>query len=193
MLKIEEGKPWVMWPNLLVSNFIDDPANKVFDYDGNYEFILSFRLPKEVKNKSTLFSKLPSYFGVDIDKNALTLILTNINNEVTYKSILYNFEKNKKYDLRIVKNMDTLNISLNDILCFEFKLDKPLAKDDLSHIIFGAGNFPKNGFNLNFLSIEMEHLLIKKDNIIIAEHSFNYFIHNKSYDETGNCNFIHSI
>jgi hypothetical protein len=193
MLKIEKGKPWVMWPNLLVANFIDEPANKVFDHDGDYEFFLSFRLPKEIKVKSTLFSKLPSYFGVDLYKDGITFIITDETNKTTYTPIPHKWDVDVKYDLKIVKSGDIIDFFLNDVSYFTHTLVNPLAKDDLSHIIFAAGNFPKNGFNLNFLDLEIEYLSIKKDDIIIAEHLFETFIYNKSYDNTGNCNFIHSI
>lgn len=193
MLKIIEGKPWVMWPNLLVGNFIDNPANKIFDHDGDYEFMISFKLPKEVENKSTLFSKLPSYFGIDLYKGGLTLITTDINNDSSYTSIDHDWEIDSKYVLKIVKINNTIELFLNGVSCLLFILKTQLAKDDSSHIIFGAGNFPKNGFNLNYLPFEIEHLLIKKDGLTIAEHLFDKFIHNKSYDNTGNCNFIHSI
>lgn len=193
MLKIEEGKPWVMWPNLLVSNFNDDPANKIFDHSGNYEFILSFGLPNKIKTKGTLFSKLPTYFGVDLYENGLTLIVTDYMNNATYKSITYKWDKGGKYDLKIIKNGSLIDLYLNNVYKLNHTLDNPLKKDDLSHIIFGAGNFPRNGFNLNYLALEIEYLLIKKDEIPIAEHFFDSFIHNKSFDKTGNCNFIHLI
>ena len=76
MLRIEEGEPWVMWPDNLVANFIDYPANKIFDYNGEFEFKLVFELVAPVKRKSTLFSKLPSYFGIDIEEYGLLLIVT---------------------------------------------------------------------------------------------------------------------
>lgn len=193
MLKIEEGKPWVMWPNLLVANFIDDPANKVFDYDGDFEFMLSFGLPKEIKTKATLFSKLPAYLGVDLYEGGLTFIITDAMNNATYKSVPYKWDIDVKYDLKIVKSGDRIDLYLNNVNQLTHTLITPLAKDDFSHIIFAAGNFPKNGFNLNYLALEMEYLSIKKDGRLIAEHLFNTLIHNKSYDETGNCNFIHII
>lgn len=193
MLKIEEGKPWVMWPNLLVANFIDDPANKVFDYDGDYEFMLSFGLPKEIKTKATLFSKLPTYFGVDLYKDGLTFIITDAMNKATYTPIPYKWDVGGKYDLKILKSGNIIELYLNDVNQLTYTLVNPLAKDELSHIIFAAGNFPKNGFNLNYLAVEIEYLSIKKDGHMIAEHLFDTFIHNKSYDKTGNCNFIHAI
>ena len=44
MLRIEKGNPWAMWPDNLVDNFIDNPANKIFDYEGNFMFHLVFEL-----------------------------------------------------------------------------------------------------------------------------------------------------
>ena len=44
MLKINKGGPWIMWPNSLVENFIEFPANKIFDFDGDYSFLLEFEL-----------------------------------------------------------------------------------------------------------------------------------------------------
>lgn len=193
MLRIEEGKPWVMWPNLLVANFINDPANKIFDHDGNYEVLLYFKLPNQITKKSTLFSKLPSYFGIDLEENGLLLIVTEETKITEYITGDYKWETGKDYILKIIKAKNEVNIFINDIKCITYTIKTSLAKDDLSHIVFGAGNFPKNGFNLNYLSVDINYLSIKKDNLLIAEHLFDRFIHNKSYDKTGNCNFIHSI
>ncbi len=52
MLKITKGNPWVMWPDSLVENFITDPANKILDYNGNFDFKLIFELPNLVNIKS---------------------------------------------------------------------------------------------------------------------------------------------
>lgn len=193
MLKIEKGKPWVMWPNLLVANFIDEPANKIFDHNGDFEVILNFKLPSDIKSKSTLFSKLPSYFGIDIEENGLLLILTEETNITEYKKCEYTWEINKEYELKINKTNNFIDVYVNDLKYITYVIKTSLAKDDLSHIIFGAGNFPKNGFNLNYLSLELNYLMIKKDGLTICEHLFDTFVHNKSYDKTGNCNFIHSV
>ena len=47
MLRVEEGSPWAMWPNNLVDNFIDNPANKIFDHEGSFTFNLTFELAQE--------------------------------------------------------------------------------------------------------------------------------------------------
>jgi hypothetical protein len=49
MLKIESGKPWIMWPDIMANNFIDNPANKVFDSEGDFKFRIIFELEEPVK------------------------------------------------------------------------------------------------------------------------------------------------
>lgn len=193
MLKIEKGDPWIMWPNSLVDNFIDEPANRIFDYDGKYNFILEFELTEVIKQKSTLFCKLPSYFGVDIEPNGLTLIYTTEDNKSEYLYLNYNWEINKKYLLKITKIKNLLKYELDGLLLFNTLLDDKLKGDENSHIIFGSGNFPKNGFNLNYMSVILHYLEIIKENVVISKHNFDSYIYNKSLDLTKNCNFIHRI
>jgi hypothetical protein len=194
MLKIDKGQPWVMWPDNLVSNFIEHPANKIFDHDGDFNFTMKFELPEPIKEKKTLIAKLPSYFGLDIVPDGCLLIYR-------YKSAIETFhlfeectwDVNIIYTLVIEKIGDKLTIKIDDKVSFNLDLIFRLGYDDNSHIIFGAGNFPKNGFNLNYLPVNLHHLSIIKDNELISEHNFETFIYDKSFDLTDNCNFIHKI
>lgn len=193
MLRITKGNPWVMWPDSLVENFIPEPANKILDYNGNFEFKLTFELPELVKQKSTLFSKLPSYFGVDIEEYGLTLIVSEKERNSKYKFGNYTWRTNEKYVLNIQKKENTLILSINDVIIIKHHIETELSSDGISHIILGAGNFPKNGFNLNYIDVILHEFIIKKEDSMMCEHRFESFIHDKSFDETGNCNFIHKI
>lgn len=192
MLRIEEGKPWAMWPNNLVDNFIDDPANRIFDYEGNFTFNLVFELVEPVVKKSCLFAKLPSYLGIDLEHDGMSFIFTR---DKETKSIMtkYSWEVGVKYNLVIIKIQGKLGISLNGATLVTLGVEKKLDGDENSHLVFGAGNFPKNGFNLNYMNLILHRLIITKDNTVVAEHDFETFIHNKSFDKTDNCNFIHKI
>lgn len=193
MLKINKGEPWVMWPDNIVKNFIEFPANKIFDYDGNFEFYLIFELIDEISEKSTLFSKLPSYFGFDLEKNGFTFIISDLDGNLFYFFKEIEWNKNKKYKILIKKEKNILLLNINDNNKLIIELEKPLSKDDNSHIIFGSGNFPKNNYNLNFLSCVLHEMIIKKEDEIICHHNFIKNIHNKMYDITGNCNFLNKI
>ena len=192
MLRIEEGSPWAMWPNNLVDNFIENPANKIFDHEGSFNFNLTFELPEPITKKSCLFAKLPSYLGVDLEHDGISFLFTE-QGKTDYRFTNYFWETGVKYNLIIIKVKNHLAISLNGNTIVNFNLESKLDGDDISHIVFGAGNFPKNGFNLNYMNLILHKLIITRDSKIISEHDFDTFIHNKSFDKTGNCNFIHKI
>ncbi len=193
MLKINRESIWVMWPDFLVDNFIDYPSNKIFDYEGDFNFIIEFKLSDIVKEKMTLFAKLPTYFGIDVESYGLLIIYNEEGVDTKYLTKNYQWVPNKKYSLEIIKSGFNIKLSINDELLFDIDLSTKLVSDERPHIIFGSGNFPKNGFNLNYFDGFLCYLSIKKDDVLISEHRFDKFIHNKSYDLTNNCNFLHKI
>lgn len=193
MLKIKEGEPWVMWPNNLVDNFIDFPANKIFDYDGNFDFKMVFEFETPIRKKCALFSKLPNYVGVDLVEHGFTFIFTDETNNSEYIYTDYKWEINTKYHLHVKKRKNVISLYINGSLIFNEFITKKLASDDVSHIIFGAGNFPKNDFNLNYFSVILHSVEITKEKDLISKHDFEKFINNKSFDVTNNCNFIYKI
>lgn len=193
MLKIKEGEPWVMWPNNLVDNFIEFPANKIFDYDGNFDFKVVFEFETPITKKCSLFSKLPDYVGIDLEEYGFTFIYTDDKKHTEYVYTDFKFEINTKYEFHIKKRENIISVYLNNILVLNEFLKHKLASDNISHIIFGAGNFPKNNFNLNYFSVILHSVEITKEKELISKHDFNLFIHNKSFDLTNNCNFIYKI
>jgi hypothetical protein len=194
MLKICKGEPWTMWPDNIVSKFIDNPANRIFEHEGNFIYHMRFELLEPIVDKATLFSKLPNYFGIDMIPNGCVLLYSYKNNIETYSDFKECFwEEEKIYDLYIEKKRNNLKITLNGIVFFDIDLITSLASNDNSHIVFAAGNFPKNGFNLNYVTYNLHYLSIIRDGVMISEHTFEEFIHGKSFDLTDNCNFIFKI
>jgi hypothetical protein len=193
MLKIKEGEPWVMWPNNLVDNFLEFPSNRIFDYNCDFEFKLDFELIDEIITKSTLFAKLPSYLGLDLESEGILFILSEEGLDTKYISHQHNWEVGKKYSLLLKRVNKTLTIDLDSITIIQIDVTTSIPNDSNSHIVFGSGNFPQNGFNLNYLSVILHYLSIKKEGVLISEHLFKKFINNKSLDETNNCNFIYKI
>jgi len=193
MLKIKEGEPWIMWPNILGQKFIKDPANHIFDYEGDFSFKLVFELEKEITRKSTLFAKLPSYLGIDLEEYGMLLIVTDGKGKTEYLSCNFEWEPNRKYELLVTKGNGVITVYIDGNALTLYFINDKLAADTNSHIIFGAGNFPKNEFNLNYLEVILHELEIIRDEETISKHVFEEFIHGKSYDLTDNCNFLHQI
>ena len=193
MLKINEGEPWIMWPNILGQKFITDPANRIFDYEWDFSFRLIFELDEPIIKKSTLFAKLPSYFGIDLEEYGILLIVTNGKGKTEYLTCNFQWEGQRRYELSITKSQEVITLSIDGNALNLYFIENKLASDENSHIIFGAGNFPKNGFNLNYLGVTLHELEIIRDEETISKHIFEEFIHGKSYDLTDNCNFLHQI
>ena len=193
MLRVDKGSPWIMWPNSMVENFIENPANRVFDYEKDFLFKLVFSLPNPITEKSTLFSKLPSYFGIDLEVEGMTFIVSYKTRQTEYVHVKHKWQIKTDYELVIGRKEKELYFFVNRENILNFTLRDKLSSDSTSHIIFGAGNFPKNGFNLNYLDVDLQKLQIFQENTLIAEHDFDIFIYNKSFDKTENCNFIHKI
>lgn len=193
MLKIDKGQPWVMWPNILVGNFIDTPANKIFDYNCDFEFKLIFELTEIIEQKSTLFAKLPSYLGIDLESYGILFILSEEEEETKYINYQLDWKINKKYQL-VLKRIDRqITVELDGVIIMSIEIITKIPNDINSHIVFGSGNFPENDFNLNYISVILHHLTIIKEGVKISEHLFDRFIHNKSFDSTNNCNFLYKI
>jgi hypothetical protein len=191
MLKINKGEPWIMWPDSMVKSFIEFPANRIMDYNGDFEISMEFELNEEVKQKGSLFTKLPTYCGFDIESWGGMFILTDENNKMNYLQFDYVWEPNKQYNLRIVKTSNVIELIINHEVLIRHEMSCKLGSDSNSHIIFGCGNYPLNNFNLNYVGYTIHNLKITKDDNTICEHDFKKFIHNKAVDITGNCNFIH--
>ena len=101
---------------------------------------------------------------------------------------------------------------VNDIIAIEYKLenDEELSIGYEPHIIFGSGNFPSNGFNLNYCEYNIDFLMISKsiksifeiynikdnlilDDTIVGLYDFKKHTDYKIYDLSENCNLLHKI
>jgi hypothetical protein len=156
--------------------------------------------------------------GLDIEKenNNLMLILNlNKNGETDWKYLFSETQIGYEFNLltfRFNKTNKILEILVNDNIAIEYKLqdDETLSIGYEPHIIFGSGNFPSNGFNLNYCEYDMDFLMISKsyksifeiynikdnlimDNSIVGLYDFKKHTDYKIYDLSENCNFLHKI
>ena len=194
MIDIRKGSPWVFWPSSICDTFPDKPANKILS--GQHYFLLTFILTFKDKSddQKTLFTIVPRYTGLDLykDKMILTVtcedgpiyvdlpLLVNYNEEV-----IISLEHTPKGNFRLfIDNKVVHEVDLKD---------KIFGLADSPHILIGAGNFPKNDFNLNYTDFDLHEFILKDENEIISHHKFEQFIFDKSVDITGKCNFIHKL
>lgn len=214
---IKESEPWILWPDTTSFEINTGKISEVFEGYSDFTLSMEIKMISEGPSKRTLFAKLPNYCGIDIELNNTPLLILKLNKSGEEKSryISCNFEINSEFNwvtYRYSKSKRFVEVLINDIVVINYKLesDEELTNGFDSHIIFGAGNFPKNGFNLNYCSYDIHYLLISKsykqfseiikiknekflDKTIVGLYDFRKHTEYKVYDLSENCNFIHKI
>lgn len=191
MLKINKGEPWIFWVSNLCSTFPEKPGNKYLIGSEDFEIEISFILLEENDKEKTIFVVLPNYTGVSVFRDYITFTVTD-KESAHYNHIPKKIKKNEKYTLTY-KNSSSIGsyLFLGDELLY-YGLPK-IENNSEPHIIFGAANFPKNNFNLNYSYLVLLEFKMTLNDNLISHHKFKKFIFDKSYDLTDNCNFLNKI
>lgn len=214
---IKESEPWILWPDTTSFEINTGKMSEVFEGYSDFTLSMEIKMISEVPSKRTLFAKLPNYCGIDIELNNTPLLILKLikSGEELSRYISCNFEINSEFNwvtYRYSKSKRFVEVLINDIVVINYKLesDEELTIGVEPHIIFGAGNFPKNGFNLNYCSYDIHYLLISKsykqfseiikiknekslDKTIVGLYDFKKHTEYKVYDLSENCNFINKI
>lgn len=194
MLKISKGNPYVFWPSSICDTFPENPANKFLTGEVDFAFEIEFILKDTSSLQKTVFTLIPRFTGMDIypDKTLFTATFQDETKVYNINQII-NVDEYYKIRLENVPNKH-LRLFINNEVVVEENLDnKCLGVSDSPHIVFGAGNFPKNDFNLNYLDMELYAFRVFHNNELLADHDFKYRIHDKFVDRTDNLNFIHKL
>lgn len=196
MLKLKKGEPWVFWPSSICDTFPENPGNKILRGDCYFEFDIKFTLKELSNERMTVFSLLPKYTGLDIHPNGqgMTFIYTTEDKaEYVELPMLVNVGEENLIKVQHIPNKK-LSLFINDRTVYEEELQsKVFGIDNSPHIIFGAGNFPKNNFNLNYVDLDLHEFILKGITGVLSHHTFKEYIFDKSVDISGNLNFIHKL
>lgn len=195
MLGIKEGKPWVFWPSHICDTFPEKPANKVMTGDQEFEVYVDLKLNKTEKVIGTLFTLLPHYTAMDIYEGRLLFTMMDEDRKTTYWDLpqpIYDDLRLRIQWKHIPNSNFTVFINSRKVHEVDLK-EKAFATEDDPHIIFGAGNFPKNGYNLNYTDIDLYEFKVMQNNEVLCHHKFEEFIFDKSVDLTGDCNFMNKL
>ena len=192
MLKISKGKPWIFWPSSICDTFPTNPSNKLLTGDSYFKVEIEGKILEQSDDPQTLFCILPEYTGLNIHDGKLNFTLT-YNTGAEYYNLPFTIKDNFKIVIEHIP-YSSFTIFINEYKeTYKLSKSKSFGLSQNPHIIFGAGNFPKNGFNLNYTNFNLNSFKIKDENGLTTNHDFKEFIHDKSVDKTGNCNFIHKI
>ena len=194
MLSIKKGHPWIFWPSSICDTLPINPGNKLLSGDKYFKLTLEYILRDSSDDQKTLFTIVPRFTGLDLYKNKSVLTVTCEDN-AEYIDLDYIAIENERTKLVIEHSPEVFfNLFINDSLIHNLDLKgRSFGIADSPHLILGAGNFPKNDFNLNYLNVDFLEFKLEDETQVVSHHRFEEFIFDKSVDSTDNCNFIHKL
>lgn len=194
MLSIKKGHPWIFWPSSICDTLPVNPGNKLLSGDKYFKLTLEYILRDNSDDQKTLFTIVPRFTGLDLYKNKSVLTIT-CEDKADYIDLDYIAIENERTKLVIEHSPEVFfNLFINNSLIHSLDLKgRSYGKSDSPHLILGAGNFPKNDFNLNYLDVDFLEFKLEDETQVVSHHLFKEFIFDKSVDLTGNCNFIHKL
>jgi len=216
---IEKEKPWLLWPSKSSHGISKGDIQNVLEGHDDFTFSMRIKVLSKEPNKRTIFSKLPNYMGIDVENenNNILFICTIRKGDVVEPKYIFlndtlgwdwNFisiKYSKKYNLIV---LDVNGSILHEL---QLKEDESIESFDDSHFIFGAGNFPHNGFNLNYSEFDVDFLCISKEYLeqddietlyksestdnknVIGLYNFSKKTDYQIFDLTNNYNLIHRM
>lgn len=194
MLQINKGEPWIFWPNSICDTLPENPANKILS--GDQYFKVSFRLilTDNSYEQKTLFTIVPRFTGLDLYGDSMKLTIT-CEDKPDYIDLPLLIKPDEEAEIVLEhspKEFFKLFINNNEIYSLGLE-NRCFGIADNPHIIIGAGNFPKNDFNLNYTEFKLLEFKVEDRENLLSHHLFEEFIFDKSVDITDNCNFIHKL
>ena len=195
MLHIQPSNPWLFWPNHICDTFPETPANKFLTGDKEFELYVDLTINKTQDIIGTLFTLLPHYTAMDIYSGRLLFTIMYSDKNTKYWDLPVDIYDGVNLKVKWVHEPNkafTIFINKQQVHKVNLK-EKGFCIESNPHIIFGAGNFPKNGFNLNYVDITLNEFKVLNDNKLYCHHKFQEYIFDKSVDITNNCNFINKI
>lgn len=194
MLNIQKGEPWVFWPSSICETFPENPANIILSGDKPFQFNIDFILKEPVTEQNTVFTLIPKYTGLDLFPTQ-TVLTVSYEDKTEYYRFDPLVKLNEVTNLKFIhKPKSYLKIFINNIKVVDEDLNnRVFGICESPHIVFGAGNFPKNNFNLNYTELDLLRFSVFEDSKLVADHFFEERIFDKYVDITGNLNFVHKL
>lgn len=197
MLRISKGEPWLFWPSSICDTFPENPANLYLDGNSNFTLEVDFLIAEVTDTQKTIFTIVPRFTALDCypDKTVITITYEDRADYHTLNTVIPPGALTKVV-FKHVKNLSFEVFINKERVVYEDLTKRPYRTFGLSkfpHVILGAGNFPKNDFNLNYSELEIHSFKVYKDDELVAHHNFEKQIFDKFVDVTNNLNFIHKI
>ena len=193
MIHIKKYKPWIFYPSSLCDTFPENPATKVLSGEYNFQIEMKITLLNTIDVNGTVFSILTNYTALDIHKNLLFFTIRFEDGTSKFYQFPFQIYNGVEIDFKLIhiskeylkifiNNEEQLNVELNEL---------SLYLDNSPCMVFGANSYSHIDENSNSTELKLHEFKLYEKSKLLAHHTFDEIIFNKSVDKTGNLNFIH--
>ena len=184
----------MLWTDSICPAFSDKPASNVIAGGEDYTVEIDFEYDNTVGGtRKELFAIVPFYTGISIVNNEIFVGIGNLSGDKFLPTGIL-VEPNIKTNIQLEhKANQTLKLFINrkEVVSYDLKGD-PLKVNTVPQMFIGSGLWPE-GQEEDVEHLKFYELQIRSKTELIAHHKFEEFIHSKSIDLTGNCNFLFKL
>lgn len=191
MISISRKNPWLFWPNSICPAFSDKAAADILKGDQYYKLEIEFTYLG--LGKKDLFGIVPNYTGFSIVDKRVFLGIGFTDKDDWFAIDEYIEPEEKHLVVFIHKPNESLEVVLDSKKVYKADLkERSLAVMDNPQMFLGAAYWPTKDES-DVIDFNLHRLIISNEKEMLAHHTFEKFIHSKSYDLTDNCNFLHKL
>lgn len=194
MINISRRHPWMLWTDSICPAFSNNPAADTISGANDYVVTLDFEYNNNVGGvRKELFAIVPFYTGVSVVNNEIFVGIGYESGDV-FLPTGYLLEPNTKFRLKLEHtSKQVLKLSIYDKEVVRYDLtNDPLKINTVPQMFVGSGLWPE-GQEEDVEDLTFYELQIHSKKELVAHHKFEKFIHSKSIDLTGNCNFLFKL
>ena len=200
MFNIPKDDVWVFWPTTICNTFPEDAGNIYLNGKQHFKLELDFELTDETDHYKAIFNILPAYSMLKLLRDRMIFVasfddstkedhnlplLVQLNHRIY---LTYEFEPDEYIKLFIKNNTtgDEINFHIN-------MKGRVFKYEDEPFIVLAGDNIPERSDKEHFTGVAFYEFKLLHRERLLSHHTFDEFIHEKSVDKTGNCNFIHKF
>jgi len=200
MINIPIDDVWVLWPTTICSSFPEDPGNLYLNGKKHFKLELDFELTDETDHYKAIFNILPAYTMLKLLRDRMIFVASfddgtkedhNLPLFVTpHERVFLSYEFEPDQDIKLFIRNNTTGNEID----FKINMEGRNFKYEAEPFIVLAGdNIPERSDKEHFTGVTFHELKLYSNERLLSHHTFDEFIHDKSVDKTGNCNFIHKF
>ena len=193
MRNTADGKCWSLEPSIVCDTFPEDPVNRYINGDHKWKIVLKCKLNEVQKGDACVLSILPSYIALDIHKENFFFTITYEDDSTEYDILPIDIYNGQRISITYEHTpKQNFSVFINNEEMINFDLTKKGIKSGVnSCVVIGSNTFISDHLSKP-ADLDLYEFKVYINDILECNHDFKNIIFNKSYDKTGNLNFLHT-